>query len=416
MSWQDRLQPTMKMTSPGGVEFNPLWSGDKRTVEKKLGIFEFPKIRGALIQDLDVGPVKYPLNFCFEGADHDVTADKFFKACYERGVWTVIHPVLGSLKLQLISVTEENQPVTSGNITQISSEWLEPGINLPMTSISAAQLASKVVAQKDAVMNKATDQLAKMDISKPTLLSRVKAFTAKLQAGLNKALGYYSDAKAVVSDYVSAATSLIGAVTAIVQAPAMLVKDIKSQFNYYKKVLTSCLNELGSAFKELGALVGIGSHGSATKAAAARNCALVTEAVVAAVLTGMAQSVVDADFQSREEAVGYIDQISQTLDQAMTGLDAAQATLSNQYIDQQYFSMSDAYGDLVKLVQLTNQLILRRSFDLAAVRYITLQSNRVPLEIALTEGMDLDLFISANQLKGDDILLLPAGRRVAVYL
>ena len=60
--------------------------------------------------------------------------------------------------------------------------------------------------------------------------------------------------------------------------------------------------------------------------------------------------------------------------------------------------------------------ILRRSFDLAAVRYITLQSNRVPLEIALTEGMDLDLFISANQLKGDDILLLPAGRRVAVYL
>lgn len=38
----------------------------------------------------------------------------------------VEHPVLGFVELQPIRVSENLQPVDSGNITEISTEWIEP--------------------------------------------------------------------------------------------------------------------------------------------------------------------------------------------------------------------------------------------------------------------------------------------------
>jgi prophage DNA circulation protein len=121
MSWLDRLRSDIELTSPSGAVFNPLWIGDDISMAKKLGIFEYPKVLGAVVQDMDVGATSYPLSLFFEGPDNDLEAADFFKACKERGPWTVIHPVDGTLILNLVNISKKVRPVESGNLTQVDT-------------------------------------------------------------------------------------------------------------------------------------------------------------------------------------------------------------------------------------------------------------------------------------------------------
>lgn len=408
-TWIDRLAGSIKLVSPSGVSFECAWSGDKRTLDKKLGVFEYPKARGAVVQDLDVGAVKYPLTLFFEGPDHDLTAAQFFRACSERGPWVVTHPIHGALTLQLVSVVEENQPVTSGNITQVGTEWIEPGVDLPVSS--AAQLAADVRDQINKVQAAASDQFVnKVVVSKPTLLGRLVAGVAKFLALVNAAKAAIARINAIITairtaiistitSVVSGIASLAGAIQALILLPGMIIKDIKSRFDYFGKILS--------------AAVGLNPK---TPSAGGVNEVALHELVASTCLVGMAQTLVDAEFRTREEALGYMDAINAAFTEATRNLDAAQTLYANSPIDRQVFSQSESYNDLLRLIQLVSSLMLRRSFDLATAKRVTLAKDRAPIEIALTEGIDLDLFISSNKLKGNDILLLPAGRQVVVYL
>ena len=121
MSYQDRLQPQITLTSPSGLVFTAKWIGNARSQEKDLGIFKTPGVKGVKIQDLELGATTYPLTIYFDGPDNDLDSEKFVVALAERGSWQVIHPLKGEKSLQLVSYSEAVQPVTSGNITTITT-------------------------------------------------------------------------------------------------------------------------------------------------------------------------------------------------------------------------------------------------------------------------------------------------------
>ena len=125
-TWLERTNDSIFFTSPEGNTFDALWIKNPRTLEKKLGIFNLPERTGAVVQDLDTGAVSYPLTFYFEGTNNDLESEKFFKACKERGRWLISHPTKGLLSLQLVNITEQIDPVDNGNITQFTSQWIEP--------------------------------------------------------------------------------------------------------------------------------------------------------------------------------------------------------------------------------------------------------------------------------------------------
>jgi len=124
--WRDRLKETIVFNSPNGNSFEAKWRGDERSIQKRIGEFGFPGRSGSIVQDLGSKAARYPLTIYFDGADNDLNAARFFDAVYnEKGPWLVGHPIYGTIELQPVSVTEKAQPVESGNITEISSEWVE---------------------------------------------------------------------------------------------------------------------------------------------------------------------------------------------------------------------------------------------------------------------------------------------------
>lgn len=156
MSWRDRLVPNIVFVSPDGNQFTAYWKSSPRTKDKKIGIHEFPRVAGNIVQDLDANSDRYSLTFYFEGADHDLEAQAFWAAFNERGVWDVIHPVHGFMQLQPLSITENDDPVDSGNITEFNSEWIEPIDEITLTS--AREQAAKVDALSDETNGASAEQ------------------------------------------------------------------------------------------------------------------------------------------------------------------------------------------------------------------------------------------------------------------
>ena len=147
--WQTRLRKDIEFTSPLGTIFSAQWRGSPRSKTKKVARLELPLLNGEIAQDLGSNSATYPLVFAFEGANNDIIAAAFYDAIDERGPWSVEHPVHGFMALQPLSVREVDNPTESGNITEFTSEWMEP---IDDTSLQTArELAGIVEANKNDV-------------------------------------------------------------------------------------------------------------------------------------------------------------------------------------------------------------------------------------------------------------------------
>jgi len=153
--WRTRLQPTIKFFSPDGNQFEAKWKGDTREIEKMIGEFTFPGRNGSVLQDLGSRGARYPLTIYFDGPNHDLTASAFFEAIKERGSWQVEHPVHGFMELQPIRVSTVDNPTESGNVTEITSEWVEP---LDEETLETARQAWGVIDQLQKDLNAASAQ------------------------------------------------------------------------------------------------------------------------------------------------------------------------------------------------------------------------------------------------------------------
>lgn len=408
MSWQDRISEAIYLTSPSGVTYEASWAGDQRKGEHKVGIFEYPNARGAVVQDLKAGPTRIPMTVYFDGPDHDLTADQFYAACTETGVWRIEHPQHGPLTLQLVSYEQDVQPVTQGNVSSFTLDWIEPGVDLAALP-SAAELAVTITYQCDKVQDKTTSQMergVRPGSTLADLINKVIGIITTAMAIRDRLMGILATVAAiratvlgVIKGVVGFVASLASLVRTLINLPASIMRDLKARFGYYKTLITGAKNDLAPLLPTTAGL----------------NAAAIHEFVASEALVGMVRSVLDVDPATREEALWAASELRTAFAGMTADLDANQTLYIGNPIDRQVFSQSESYNDMLALVNTAIDYLMRKSFDLSAVRYVTLTVPRCPVEIAITEDMDLDRFIAANNLHGDEVLLLPAGRTVAVY-
>lgn len=416
MTWQDRLRDSIKLVSPTGKEFAPAWVGNPRTLEKSLGLFKYPKLVGEIVQDLDTAGTQYPLTLHFEGPENDIEAGKFFEACRERGTWVVTHPVHGQLRLQLISVTENVQPVTSGNITVVETEWMEPITDEALPS--ASEWTARAARQAQALNEKAVVQFA--DIVK---LENASDITT-LKTSVGKAVTLVKLATAPLTQLAAEVTAAVRSVErGIIQS---LDEEFIDLLSLGKQMQT--LVNLPAAV-ETNAIAKVVSYGAMLQDLVTLNINLPTGANIGAIavqelmmvagLAATSQSTVLGELQSRVEALTLLRANVDAFDLVTNTLDQTQDLYQDNPIDIQYFSQSQTFNDATFSAATTISMLLRRSFDLAAAKFFVLDRNRAPVEIAASEYGDMDhfdFFIQTNELKADDIILLPFGREVVVYL
>lgn len=420
MSYLDRLQPLITLTSPSGLVFNAKWIGNARSQEKDLGIFKTPGVKGVKIQDLELGATTYPLTIYFDGPNNDLDSEKFIVALAEKGSWQVIHPLKGEKTLQLVSYSEAVQPVTSGNITTITTEWLE--VTGDSGEVSAAQLSGLAKAQDIALQATGADQLnnvTSLDTAdkagkfKTAVENTVTAFDLTLVAITDQVAEVQAQADSikrgigvVLSEAPIDILSIAGQIQALVGLPNLVVTDLNAKIETYSRFADRILNI---------------SPESASPAGI--NTAAVQEMGLAAVIGSVGVVSVTSALSSRQAVIDSIES-NLTLFKTITdGLDVIQEIYSDELLSRSYFSQSDTYPDAAQMVGLTVAYLIKSVFDLSVEKRIILTEPWSPVMLAMQEyggpgegDENIDLFYSSNELTGDETYLLPAGWEGVVYL
>ena len=411
------------LTAPDGSWWSPSWQGNDIEAAKLVGQFNTPLADGTVTQDLGSKGLVFPLTLSFEGDYHDKQAFSFLRALSQRGPWTVTHPVYGDFILQPISATLSAQPVSSGNITKIESSWIETA--LIDTILSVSELSGQLSDQVDAVNASASAQFqAAINLADP------EAMAAAAIAGVN-GLASFSGSKLFsiiqgVSDVQGAlATAYAGAQAALTAVP-MDVINAASQIQTLIQFPAVIIADLGAKVTAFGDFAGrIMDSLVPGSDADSRNQAVMSELYLAAAVTGAAEAVVASTPTTREQAIQAITDVNALLTNVTAALDAVQTASAGNLAVDQYFSNSLCFADLARLTGLVAAYLLRLIFDLKVAERFTLTVPKPPIRIAIEEygteyssdGIsNFDLFIASNALHGNDIILLPAGREVVVYV
>lgn len=429
VNWEQRLQTAIKFVSPEGNEFSAKWRGNRRALEKKLGIYFYPKIAGNVVDDLDINSARFPITIYFEGKDNDINSRAFFAAAKERGVWEVTHPVHGFFGLQLVSISENTNPVESGNITAIDTEWIEP-ID-PDTLETDRELAGIVDGLGDAANLSALEQF----------LADVQQYSAAIQnaietttQGIGNVTDYLLSPLTTLSDEIYAlqnATqngivdtlnntilpleSLGGQIQNLVEFPVLATNDLNARLDAYGN-LTDGLFTLLSG----GEAQAVSS--TAKPDGLKNNVATIQLAQNAGIVAFSQIAVTSPGIETRLQALEAAQALADNFDLTMQTLEIAQTESESRGIEHQFFAQSKSYGALAQLTNKAIKYLQVVAYDAKVERRITLKKARAVVELAVTEyggfgenDANVKLFIESNKLKGDDVIMLPPGREVVIY-
>jgi len=419
--YRDRLRSSIQLTSPDGVVFNALWIGNSAPQSKKVGIFNFSGVNGSVVQDLGTSSRTYTLTIYFEGPNNDLETEAFMRALSERGIWEVIHPVLGLKKLQPLSFSPNIQPIESGNVTQIETDWIEP---LDVAALpSAAELQASIAAQIDELNDIAAEQLeqstfqrlaAEVGAFRNGVLDIVSSIEGKLEAVSAFSAAITSEIEAIKRDINRVlevvpldVISVAGQLQELIQLPARAITDISTRLDAYQGFADDI------SFSLTPEEPGTSSY----------NRVAIQELALTATFGAVAEISSTGTLLSRTDAVELIERNVALFTDSTNALDATQDLFKNEPIDRQYFSQSQSFPGAAQLNALMVAYLLRSSFDLKVEKRFTLDRPRNPVMVAMEEyggpGEDdanITLFIESNGLQDTEHFIMSQGREVVVYV
>lgn len=418
-TWKDRVRTGILLTSPSGKEFEASWRGDEFSKDKKLQISYYSGVKGNRVKDHGINSATIPIVFYFHGSTNDLQAKLFWDACNEDGQWSISHPVHGFLSLQLVSVTMANQPVESGNITEVTTDWIEP------LNKEAKENARQLGSMADAVGTKLNEASAN------GFLDKLKAGTEALKAGIantveavggisNKVLGpiaALNDAIWVsfmaiqngIADIrnltVLEALSIIGQIQNLIQLPLRSTTDHRSRMAAYKDLAEKNLMLTNDI--ERREEIGISEND--------KNNALIVEAASMATIVSLADIATTSVIRTSYEAIELIATIQSIVDSITDSMEETQGIFKDEFPENEYVYSSDTGEIINELVYITSKYLRVVANNLKAEKRIVLSEPKTPLMVVLEEygGDDrFEEFVSVNNLVLEDILYLEAGREI----
>lgn len=430
--WSTRVAETIELLSPLGNAISAKWRGDPRRRDMNVQRDKFPFIAGEYGKPLGCGADGYRITLYFDGENCDLAAAQFFEATKQVGFWQVTHPVYGYLELLLVGIEETNDPISSGGVVVVTTDWFEP-LNLSslqttrqmagiidalfeqVVAVSAASFAANVntvgIGNISAIlsaaswigvaMNAAADVAFTCAVMAQSAQAAQNQRDASSQDLANQIAATEADSSDCDPEAISLAMAGVAHASAIGQTDGGAALDNAS----------NAIAEIAKQLPKAGKLVNVRDANKGYTAETAM------EATVAATCIAMTY----AENQTRAQSIQAAQALIAMFDDLTESLDDVSEMFEDLRADRQYFAQTQTYGLLRDLVLKTVQYLLVETFDLAIEKRFTLDRDKVPLQICVEEygaaGEDkLDAFIEWNQLEGDEILILPAGREVVVYV
>ena len=107
MSWKERIEQTIQLTTADGKVYKPLSRLSPRRVDFNVSQFEFPNIDGTLVSRQNIKGYKYDESIVFQEENHREKYLEFEKSVKDKRPIEVLHPMYGLFNAHIISMVDD---------------------------------------------------------------------------------------------------------------------------------------------------------------------------------------------------------------------------------------------------------------------------------------------------------------------
>lgn len=407
MSWLERVNNAMVITTGDGKKYQPLWMNATKSKEYNISEFEFVGVKGTKAhRGLPKGR-KFNIEIYFTGEDHLDVVEAFEESADDSRDWKISHPKYGSITVAPVSLLFDDK---ADNVTKITGALIEtiadagPRIRVdPVDKILADKLNLDVTFEGAFVNDvPAPDAATVNSLAKNNLSFYTKGFNFTKTADQAEAyFNTFSEASSAILNATEAPLAAIRAIQAVINAPPLFIDTVTNRIN---NILTE-LDVLRLTYE--------GLTGKSQKKVYENNGGVL--------VSGMCQaSVTDYSYANRDEVLETIDKITGAHDQYLEDLDGIQDETAN--APESYIPDAGSQQDLSDLVSFTigNLFDIAKNAKQQRSLYLEDDSNVVLLAHRfyglLADDSTIDTFIATNKIGLDELIQVKKGRLITYYI
>ena len=417
MAWLDNLIEAA-YTSPSGERLTFQYEDVSKEFDKKTSGYDSLDADGTYVQDTGSTSDRFPFRIFFWGEEYDTEAEAFEAALRERGVGKLEHPIYGVrdvVPFGTIKRRDDLKTAANQTILQLTF-WETTGLVYPS---SAGDPASEVVEAVDEYNAAAAAEL-ELGLFLRTVTAvvafgnNVEALVNEVQDGLQTIADVADDVQkqfnAIVDSIntgidflVKAPLALAFQITQMIQAPARALASIKARLSAYGDLAQSLISGNGASVGSSGGELNVSNE----------NELRTNDLFVSSYVTGSIVSVVNNQFVTKTEALEAADTILQQFADVVAWRDDNFEALG-------VIDTGGSYQKLQEAVAITVGFLVEISFSLKQERSIVLDRPRTYIDLCAElygkTDSEFDFMITSNDLSGDEMLELPAGKEIVYYV
>lgn len=406
MSWIDKLQSPIQITTGDGRQYTPLWMPTSKSVEYNLAEFEFDGVSGTLVKRKLPKGRKIPLRIFFQGEDHLDQAAAFELSSADERPWTLLHPFYGSLTVQPVSLNFDN---TAYNITEITGTLIETITeDNPRLRTDPRDTIVQKKEDADLAFNNGFDVTPdRSDINTMTdTNNKMYELGNKFITVLEQAQDYYNTfqtANAAVNNATSQASIAMKAVQSLINAPALFVQSVQSRVG----VMSSQFSSLRGTLKNI--------TGKSSKR--------IYEFTGGSLISAQALAAADSnesDYSNTTEVLDVIETINSNYIQYINDLDGMQS--DNGGDPESYIPDPDSIRLMNSMVNYTISKLYDIALNSKRERSILLEDDsNIIIVTHRLYGLDpldvnIDTIIKNNNIGINELVQLRKGRKIVYYI
>lgn len=420
-------------SSPGGTRITFQFEDVSRTIDLRSTHFEFPGKDGVYVQRHGHGTRTYPLRCYFSGANCVDEAAAFVKALLEPGIGKLQHPLYGTFDcVPDGTITQRDDLVTGANQTIVEVAFLPTLRAIYPTALMepGSEILGAVGLFEQAQIAQFTKLADMSNVMRQTgLVESVRNGLIEINTALRVSVMGVPDVRRAFEDAMSSLESSVNDLVALPEELAEQVLELIALPAEIAGYAVSALDNLLGGYSSLGANLiasdgaNPGSKLTPSTIITSRTLQVSNEFHLADLqamgsVGAMVRAVVGHEFTTRPEAINSAATVLDEFDTVMEWRDEGFADIAPIAINQR--DIGESHQHLQTAVATTAGHLVRVSFSLVPERRLVLDRARNMVELVhelyKAQGESkLDDFIRNNDLTGDEILELPAGRTVVYY-
>jgi len=239
MSWIDRIQKGITITTGDGKVFNPLYVINSKNVEFNVAEFEFPHIGGTLVKRSEWKGTRFQLDIVFQGDDNIEVSNDFELSARDKRPWRISHPIYDNIIVQPISLAFDNSGL---NTTKITIELVETIVeDAPKFSQDPKDKTNQdITTQQETSAESFSNDVVPNSSDLNTLSNNVdESYTTSIEvindeAQANEFFNIYNSAQTAILKGSSDVSTMISSVQNVLFYPASFKVSVLTRLNLFK--------------------------------------------------------------------------------------------------------------------------------------------------------------------------------------